>query len=219
MKNTKMAFTLIELLVVIAVIALLAALLLPALARSKAQAKDIACINNLKQLGLAIRIWAGDQHDQYPWNVDVSLGGAENSPNWVDNLRVCSNQIADVQIMVCPTDSQRKVAANWATMEGNLNVSYFFGKSFTQARTQDIVVGDFNVIGGGGGLDATWNQYLGSSIDAKWDSTLHVLKGNLARGDGSVATIQTPELRATISQLLTSGMMTNVIFSKPRGVF
>ena len=51
-------------------------------------------------------------------------------------------------------------------MEGNVNVSYLIGLSFTQERTQDIVVGDYNVIGGGGGLDATWNIFMGSSIDA-----------------------------------------------------
>jgi len=100
-----------------------------------------------------------------------------------------------------------------------MNVSYLFCKSFTQARTQDIVAGDGNVIGGGGGLDAYWNVYLGTSIDAAWDQNLHVLKGDLAMGDGSVKKIKTPDLREVISTLLSSGTMTNVILSKPRGVF
>src|SRR6266567_771264 len=61
------AFTLIELLVVIAVIAIMAALLLPALAKTKEQARGTACRSNMKQLALAFLMYSEDNSDTFPW--------------------------------------------------------------------------------------------------------------------------------------------------------
>jgi prepilin-type N-terminal cleavage/methylation domain-containing protein len=91
--NKNRAFTLIELLVVIAIIAILAALLLPALSRAKDKARQMTCLNNLRQLSLAWQAYASESSDAMVVN-DVDLSDS-SVPRSTTNSWVTGNAMVD----------------------------------------------------------------------------------------------------------------------------
>lgn len=100
------AFTLIELLVVIAIIVLLAAILLPVLSKAKESSRSAACLSNLRQIGIALQLYAQDNHNRLPI---IDNLGATNDPA-VTNLAlpnlVLSNYVGAPRIFRCPSDQQ-----------------------------------------------------------------------------------------------------------------
>src|ERR1019366_7242727 len=106
-------FTLTELLVVICVVAVVVALLLPALAAAKRKHSTIGCVNNLKQIGLASRVWEGDNGDKYPMQFALTNDAVMklvSSGNAYVLWQTMSNELATPKILACPADEQRTEA-------------------------------------------------------------------------------------------------------------
>ena len=207
MKAKARGFTLVMLLVVIAVIAILAAMLLPALAAAKKKAQRINCVNNLKQAGLAFKIWEGDHEDKMPMAVPGEKGGTMEFVSGAETFRhfqVMSNELSTPKILVCAADNERMAAPSFRRLS-NKNVSYFVGLDATDEAPQRWLAGDRNIVGESEPENGILKLVPGQNVS--WTAGIHGKTGNIGLADGSVHQLTDRTLRQSLRD---TGPTTNV---------
>ena len=201
--------TLLEVFIVLAAVVVLAAVFLPALAASKKKSSKIGCTNLLKQIGLAYRIWEGDNGDKYPMGISVTNGGSMEMVTTGDVLQtflVMSNELSTPKILFCPNDNSR----NWTNIFAGLsnsNISYFVGVDVTNdVNPQLIVSGDSNFEIGGKPVKAGLNSFWTNDPVIWSPTTRHMKSGNIGLADGSVQSTTSKSLQTYFQQ---TGLATN----------
>jgi prepilin-type N-terminal cleavage/methylation domain-containing protein len=228
-------FTLIELLVVIAIIGILAGLLLPSLARAKAKGHRIACISNLKQIGLAFTMFGDDNESRYPWQLDSGDGGTKKFGSAWLHYYAISNEIVTPKVLHCPSDTSKATANVWSKgPDGFINagmqndaLSFTVGTEAFFSRPLMHLASDRNIQGrtdtsncgiaeiyGVITIFSVMNGTVPEPVTASWDSGIHKDAGNMVMVDGSA---QQLNQRRLVSHMENSGdpNLSNCIL-KPR---
>jgi competence protein ComGC len=206
-KKAIAGFTLLELVLMVLLIMAVLFFALPYLARTNSEAHRASCVNNLKQIGTACRIWSPDSSDYYPtqaksgWK-DVLLSTQAATFCWT-NYFLMSNELGQsTKVLICPSDVRMPASAFWSNSMPSLannNISYFVGAGAADQYPQSILAGDRNLAPGPqpsndfgfSPMDGRGADVILSTNDKSvcWSQKMHSYAtngaGNLLLGDGS----------------------------------
>jgi prepilin-type processing-associated H-X9-DG protein len=168
------------------------------------------CTNNLKQIGLSFREWAGDNDDKFPTHFAVTnkammqlIGSGKAYLLW----QTMSNEMSNPKILLCPEDRHRTGAVSFTENFSDANISYFFNLDVSDdGDPQMLLAGDDNfVVNGNPVQPGILNLSTNASI--AWTAARHHFKGNVALADGSVQSTTSAQMQQAWRQSDTTNRL------------
>ena len=207
------AFTFVEFIFLLAGVCLLVLFAMPLLGNTRTHADRMACVNNLRQVGVAFHLW-GDSHDDLvPWKIAQGDGGTATTGTLMNlawyHFSALSNSLPSPALLACPADDS-KVAARWDQSGdgGFLNpsyrnnaLSYLVGCHAETRLPLSVLAADRNIIPDGVGASCAlgFTQAIlvqSRATRAVWNgSNMHKGTGNLLAASGSVVELSWPGLQ------------------------
>lgn len=212
--------------------------MLPSMAQTKRYSPRIKCVSNLKQVGLAFRIFANDNDQRYPFFAKGAIephtgtkvsGNPETVQAWM-HFQVLSNEISSTRVLVCPSDRNRWWNSATNLLSGteslsdrskrDLALSYFVGLHADEAKPDAVLSGDRNISLSTNGLLFSSHR-AGGAIPvpdrALWsrrnEKEFHKSGANIGLADGSVRQVGSKALQDQLkkARLQYSPEYTNLV--------
>ena len=193
----------LDLIAILAAVFVVAAVVLPMLAKRYARSSRINCVNNVKQVTLAFRLWAGDNDERYPMQVSTNEGGTMElvtSGIVFPHFAAMSNELSTPKILFCPTDMQRTPVADFTNLT-DTNISYFVVPEADETMPEMWLCGDRNLATNNvalkrGLFTMTTNRVM------QWTDEMHTRQGNLGLVDGSAQQYVNAKLQSSATNAL-----------------
>jgi hypothetical protein len=201
MRSPDSGFTRFELLACLVAIALLGVITLPLVAGTKSDSARAVCANNLRQIGIALQRWGNDHDDHAPWITSLANGGTRFLPKtatpWFEFIAL-SNELSSPRLLVCPLDTETKIAENFTSgarglansgYRGNaIGYSLVYDSDFTRPQCVFVTDRDFQGSGPGGSCSIVGAGIytVQANTGAAWTNELHRNFGHLLFAEGSV---------------------------------
>lgn len=190
--------SLVELLVMLVVIVIIASMTMPRMRGDRTGSQRIKCVNNLKNVALAVRIHATDNGDLYPGQIFQTNKVDPVTLTTAAYFRTLADELSTPKIIACPSDAERAVAESFTNLN-NGNISYFASLTATEQTPKTFLAGDRNLMVIGEPVAAGLFT-LSTNRNLAWSKAMHIEQGNIAMADGSVQQFSSSRLRQAVKE-------------------